>query len=417
MIKKIILLVVLALVFKTNAQEGGTSSPYSFYGIGLQQFKGTVENKSMGGISLYSDSLHLNISNPAQLGKLRFVTFTVGGNHNDVSLKETGVESKATNTTFDYIALGFPVSKKAAVSFGLMPWTAVGYDINDSQDGFENSFSGRGGLNRVFLSGGYEITKGLTAGVSATYNFGNIQNESQRTQENVELGTLERNRSDLAGFVWEFGVQYERMISDKLELRSSLKYVPSSVITSDNQRTIASVLFNDTNIGPVQELDIVDGNVSDSDFDFPSSTTIGLGLGAPNKWFLGAEYTNRKTSTFTNRSFAIDQARFEDGSSLNVGGFYIPNYTSVSSYWERITYRAGFRIEDTGLVISDETINEFGISFGVGLPAKRNISNLNLTFEYGQRGTTNANLVQEDFFNIGLSLSLNDIWFLKRKFN
>ena len=415
MIKKVLLLVVLVLVFKTNAQEGSTSSPYSFYGVGLQQFKGTVENRAMGGMGLYSDSLHLNLSNPAQLGKLRFVTFTVGANHNDVTLKEVGLESKATNTTFDYIALGFPISKKAAFSFGLMPWTSVGYDINTSEEGLLNSFNGRGGLNRVFLSGGYEFTKGLTAGISATYNFGNIQNETLRTQEDVELGTLETNRSDLGGFVWEFGAQYETMVTDKLELRTSLKYIPSSRISSENVRQISSVLFND--LGLVQELDTVDGNVADSDFDFPSSTTIGLGLGAPKKWFFGAEYTTIQTSNFTNRSFSIDQARFEDGSSLNVGGFYIPNYNSISSYFERITYRAGFRYEDTGLVVSDQNINEFGISFGVGLPARRNISNLNLTFEYGQRGTTDANLVQENFFNFGLSLSLNDIWFRKRKFN
>jgi hypothetical protein len=415
MIKKVLLLVVLVLVFKTNAQEGSTSSPYSFYGVGLQQFKGTVENRAMGGMGLYSDSLHLNLSNPAQLGKLRFVTFTVGANHNDVALKEVGLESKATNTTFDYIALGFPISKKAAFSFGLMPWTSVGYDINTSEEGLLNSFNGRGGLNRVFLSGGYEFTKGLTAGISATYNFGNIQNETLRTQEDVELGTLETNRSDLGGFVWEFGAQYETMVTDKLELRTSLKYIPSSRISSENVRQISSVLFND--LGLVQELDTVDGNVADSDFDFPSSTTIGLGLGAPKKWFFGAEYTTIQTSNFTNRSFSIDQARFEDGSSLNVGGFYIPNYNSISSYFERITYRAGFRYEDTGLVVSNQNINEFGISFGVGLPARRNISNLNLTFEYGQRGTTDANLVQENFFNFGLSLSLNDIWFRKRKFN
>ncbi len=415
MIKKVILLVVLVLVFKTNAQEGGTSSPYSFYGIGVQQFKGTVENRGMGGLGLYSDSLHLNLSNPAQLAKLRFVTFTVGANHNTVTFNESNNTSKGTNTTFDYVALGFPVAKKGGVSFGLMPWTAVGYDIEDIQDDFVTTFDGRGGLNRVFLSGGYEVYKGLSLGVSATYNFGNIQNETLRIQDDVELGTLESNRSDLSGFVWEFGAQYETMLSDKLELRSSIKYVPSSNFSSENDRQIASVVTND--LGLVQELDIVDSNIADSDFDFPSSTTIGLGLGAPNKWFVGAEYTTRKTSNFTNRSFNAEQASFVDGSSLNVGGFYVPNYNSVSSYFERVTYRAGFRYEDTGLVVSNENINEFGISFGVGLPARRNISNLNLTFEYGQRGTTTANLVQENFFNVGLSLSLNDIWFLKRKFN
>ena len=141
MIKKIVILAALVFACVVQAQQGGTSSPYSFFGIGLQQFKGTVENRAMGGMSLYSDSLHLNIINPAQLGKLRFVNFTFGGNHTATTLKETGNESNATDTTFDYFALGFPVSKKGAVSFGLMPWSTVGYDINDSSAEAVNTLS------------------------------------------------------------------------------------------------------------------------------------------------------------------------------------------------------------------------------------------------------------------------------------
>jgi len=44
------------------------------------------------------------------------------------------------------------------------------------------------------------------------------------------------------------------------------------------------------------------------------------------------------------------------------------------------------------------------------------LSNVNLGFEYGQRGTTDSGLVQEDFFSAKISLSLNDRWFVKRKF-
>jgi hypothetical protein len=75
------------------------------------------------------------------------------------------------------------------------------------------------------------------------------------------------------------------------------------------------------------------------------------------------------------------------------------------------------RFENTGLKINDESINEFGISFGVGLPVGKLFSNANLGFEYGKRGTTSQNLVQENFFNFQLSLSLNDRWFVKRKYN
>ena len=84
-----------------------------------------------------------------------------------------------------------------------------------------------------------------------------------------------------------------------------------------------------------------------------------------------------------------------------------------------MTYRLGARYEESGLYIQNESIDEFGISFGLGLPLGRGFSNANLTFEYGQRGTNNAGLVKEDFFKVGLSLSLNPLrpWFVPNKYN
>jgi hypothetical protein len=415
MIKKIIIAVMLVIAGSTYGQEGGTASPYSFYGIGTQQFRGTFESRAMGGMGLYSDSLHLNLLNPAQLGRLRYVTFTVGGSHTEMTLKDDASEDNTSISTIDYIALSFPITKKAGVSFGLVPFTSVGYDLNDDDGVTINTFSGRGGVNRVFLSGGYELAKGLYVGASANYNFGNIQNETLRTLEEAELGTREANRSDIFGFTFELGAQYDRMITEKLELRGSVKYVPATEVESQNERQVSSVIFNDT--GLIQDIDIIEVPVEDSNFDFPSSITLGAGLGEPNKWFVGAEYTNQKSSTFTNRGFSLEDVSFKDASQFRVGGFYVPKYNSVSSYLQRVTYRAGFRYEESGIVIGNEDINEFGISFGVGLPAGRTLNNVNFTFEFGQRGTTNSGLVQENFFNAGISLSLNDVWFIQSKFN
>ena len=415
MIKKLFIVAVLLMAFKGLAQEGATTSPYSFYGVGLQQFKGTVEYKAMGGIQTFSDSLHLNLLNPASLGKLKYTTFTVGGNHQEVTAKNNVLEEKASKSTFDYIALGFPVAKDIGVSFGLMPYTAVGYNLDDSTDEVLNRFSGRGGINRLFLSSGYNVIEGLTVGVSANYNFGNIQNEVIRSQEDVELGTRESNRSDLSGVTFELGAQYETMVSEKLQLTSSVKYVPSSSIGVQNQREVSSVLFN--TLGLIQDVDTQEIVVKDADFDYPSSVTLGLGIGEVNKWFVSGEYTAMQFSSFTNRTFSLDDASFKDGTQIRIGGFYIPKYNSVTSYWDRITYRAGFRYEESGLVVSGQDINEFGISFGVGLPTRRDISSANIFVEFGQRGTTDANLVQENFVNIGLSLSLNARWFQKSKFN
>ena len=65
MIKRFVVIVaLLGIVLTANAQEG-TSSPYSFYGIGLTKFRGTAEQRGMAGLGAYSDSIHINLQNPA----------------------------------------------------------------------------------------------------------------------------------------------------------------------------------------------------------------------------------------------------------------------------------------------------------------------------------------------------------------
>ena len=84
MLKQIIIGVFIFITGISLAQEG-TTSPYSFYGIGIQKFKGTAENRSMGGISIFSDSIHLNLQNPAGVADLELVTYSIGGSHKYVN--------------------------------------------------------------------------------------------------------------------------------------------------------------------------------------------------------------------------------------------------------------------------------------------------------------------------------------------
>ena len=87
MIKKFLILITVVFSSLSFAQQG-SSSPYSFYGIGSLKFKGTVENQSMGGLSVYSDSIHINLRNPASYAgknlksfnnEARPIKYTVGG--------------------------------------------------------------------------------------------------------------------------------------------------------------------------------------------------------------------------------------------------------------------------------------------------------------------------------------------------
>ncbi|MAN60094.1 MAG: hypothetical protein CMC08_09695 [Flavobacteriaceae bacterium] len=413
MLKRYFVAVFLFISAASLAQEG-TTSPYSFYGIGTLKFKGTAENRTMGGIGVYSDSIHLNLQNPAGVAELGLVAYALGASHKYVDQSTTDENQQASTTSLDYIAMGIPMGKFGA-SFGLIPYTAVGYQLESENPPSVTQYTGEGGLNKAFFALAYKLLPGLSVGVEANYNFGNIENIATTFQEEVQFGSREVNRSDLLGFSYTFGAQYRRMVSQKLEMQSSLSYTPETDFQAENSRELATVRLNPS--GTLSAIDVRDIPVADTDFTFPSQLTVGLGIGQPKKWFVGAEYTDQKTSNFTNRTFNIENVQFNDASKYRIGGFFIPNYNALGSYLKRVNYRAGFRFEETGLSINGEDINEFGISFGVGLPVARLFSNINIGFEYGMRGTKNAGLVEENFFNAFLSLSLNDRWFEKRYYD
>ncbi|MEZ4859574.1 MAG: hypothetical protein R2781_12300 [Flavobacteriaceae bacterium] len=408
-------LIVFALLITTlSLAQQGTTSPYSFFGIGNIKFKGTVENRSMGGIGVYSDSIHLNLQNPAGIAGLRLVNYSISGSHKTNTLSTSQESQKTSTTTLDYLAIGIPMGKFGA-SFGLIPYTSTGYKLENTNGATTTQYSGEGGLNKAFFTLGYQITNNLSVGVEANYDFGNIENTTLSTQEDIQLGTKEINNSDLKGFSVNLGAQYKTMVSEKLEFMSSVTYTPETNFKSENGRTLSTFLVLGN--GNTADIDFREIPVEDTDFIFPSQLTLGAGIGAPKKWFIGGEFSSQKTSNLTNRTFELENVIFEDASKFRMGGFFIPEYNSFSSYWKRIVYRGGFRFEQTGLNINNESINEFGISFGMGLPMGRTFSNINLGFELGKRGTKNSGLVEESFFNIFISLSLNDKWFEKRLYD
>jgi hypothetical protein len=202
MLKRIIIAFFLLITCVTMAQEG-TISPYSFYGIGTLKFKGTAENRSMGGISVYTDSIHLTLQNPAGIADLRLVNYSIGGSHKYVTQSTATEERKGSTTSLDYLAIGVPMGK-FGVGFGLIPYTSVGYSLQ-SIDGIKTTtYSGSGGLNKAFLTLGYKVTNELNLGAEVNYNFGNIENTTI-SDIGVQYATREINKSDLLGFSFNFG--------------------------------------------------------------------------------------------------------------------------------------------------------------------------------------------------------------------
>ena len=152
----------------------------------------------------------------------------------------------------------------------------------------------------------------------------------------------------------------------------------------------------------------------------PTTATLGVGYGEDKKWFLGAEYSFQELSSFENELTPASNLEYQNAQTYRLGGYYIPDYTSFTSYMKRLTYRAGAKVSKSGIVVDNKEINDFGITFGLGLPLSsmsRSLSNINIGFELGKRGTKYGDLVEESYFKVNVGLSLNDKWFIPRKIN
>ncbi|MGX1931203.1 hypothetical protein [Flagellimonas sp. 2504JD4-2] len=422
MVKKFLIAFFCVIAHGIFAQNG-TISPYSYFGIGDLRNSGTVENQMMGGVSIYGDSIHLNLTNPAAFAKLRVTAYTAGISRTELRLKDFEEQQTASVTNLDYLAIGFPlIDNKIGLGFGLMPFSSVGYNLTDTDESeneptVTNVFAGEGGLNRAFLSIGFEPIKNLSLGATVNFNFGTLKYRRAQSVEDVQLGTLDNRESRINGYDFVYALNYTPTIKEKYTLYFSALVNTQVNLTSENSARLGSFSLVDGRDVEVIDVDLDATNLRNTELKIPTRTTVGLGFGENKKWFLGGEYSFQQFSDFRNDFLGLENVTYNDANTFAFGGYYIPDYRSLSGYFKRVTYRAGVRYDKSGLQVNGKEINDFGITFGLGLPLTNNFSNVNVGFELGRRGTTDVNLIEESYLKINIGLSLNDKWFQKRKIN
>lgn len=416
MIKKIVFVVLVLISGQMFSQEN-SASPYSFYGIGDAKFKGTNDIVAIGGLSVYSDSTHINVLNPASYGSQLLTSIQVGGTTNFYKLSSSIETQKAQKTTFDYLVIGLPYNKKLGFSLGLLPQSAVGYRlVNDqlSTNNYAYRYNGSGGVNKVYVGAGYQLNSKFSVGMDFQYYFGSIDAKTILLINNIQYNVREINNSNVTGIGFNFGLNYKSKLNNNLDYRTSLTFSPEMKLNSNNTRQIATITFGGD--GSEIPADVREIEVADSKLVLPTKIAAGFGIGN-RKWFVGADYTFRGTSNQINRFENYSNVSYENSSKIAIGGLFIPKFDSYKSYLERVTYRAGFRYENTGLVINNTSIKDRALSFGFAFPITGSFSSLSIGSEWGTRGTDTNGLIKENYFSINVGLIFNDKWFRKTLYN
>lgn len=414
---KILLIFLPAVFLFTEIQsQNNTYSPYSRFGIGDIAKKGFGRNHALGGIGFgLRDNNHINHLNPASNSAqdtMSFI-FSTGIIGNTMQMASNQSSHNVSNVTLSHLAIGFPVSRWWKSSFGLVPYSKMGYKIIDVDLESEQYYDGSGGINQFFFGNALKITNNISAGVTVSYLFGTLNQTRQLLfplEDNI-FSVNSKSRAMVGDFHFRYGLQYTGRIKEDYRFTIGGIYEIKTALKTDQDWLIINELTSPS--GPVRDT-VLNYVASESTIELPASYGIGASFSRDNKFLIGLDYSFQEWSE---TSFLNQQNdSLVNSSSINFGVQYIPDHSDFRSYWKRIHYRMGVHYSDTYLELRGHQLKDYGITLGFGIPYGNSGTSFNFAVDIGRRGTKELNLIEENYVMFTLSLSLYDYWFFKRRY-
>lgn len=422
--RKILYSFTLLMIFFCAQSQNVSSSPYSGFGLGEYLFdQSTTLSSQAGTSSAYISELgnEINFSNPAANHNLIYTTFNFGVNNTFEQLKAKNLSEKTSSSYISEVSLAMPIGEKFKFGIGFQPYTAVGYNLLriDSSATTNlvkaNHFVGEGGLNSAHGFVSYNIKPSLSVGLRLNYLFGNIDKTQEVIVKSADLATGYNAKYDLNALTFTTGIAYTKKLKEYYNLNLGATYSLSTNLDSDYYYLHKTYYYTSSNTQ--YNVDTIQYVNTKNSFKIPSMFSVGVSYGKSLQWNAGFEYKFTEANDFI---FPNEKATFKNSHRFSLGGWYLPDVNSYKSYFNRMMYRFGAFYNTGAMELNGKDINQYGITFGTGLPIGKkggNPSMLNIGFEFGKQGTTSNNLIQENYGKVKIGFNMNDLWFRKRKFN
>ena len=465
---------VLAVMLLSSVSFGqiNNHSPYSRYAFG--ELFGT-ENAyyfGAGGLNIPTVNYNqVNIGNPASYSYLlRYKPIFNVGVKGEILEMNTVSDQQVTNQlALSNFTMGLPIGKKGGAAFGIRPYSTVGYSMieptSDPHTGvFTYNFNGSGGINRVFIGAARKLfdkpyiaktdtnklkhETSLSIGVNAYYLFGSYSNtRGVDFADFTFLDTRSEVTTQVSDFMFDGGLYYHYRFKDKKRftnrsatkkdstIKAKYKYqvraldfglVGSLASNMKAKRDEFVYTYRSTELAEFLEDTIKYSINEDGMLTLPMSFGAGASL-TYGSFRFGMQLRMQDWSTY---SEVFEGTVIKDLLNPSFDGTFGVEYQSASDVTNQANstlslgiYKMGLRYRQTPLQINNTILTEIGMSFGVSLPMRFSGSGsmINFGVEFGERGTTNDNLIQERFITARLGFSIMpgrfDNWFWKRKYN
>lgn len=405
--------------------QSGTNSPYSQYGLGVLADQSQGFSRGMNGAALGVRQGNLvNTLNPASYSAVDSMTmiFDVGMSGQVTNFKEGAMKVNANNANFEYAVGLFRLLKGIGVSFGVLPYSNVGYKyatssyLDRTNGTVTETYSGSGGLHQAFLGVGARVLPGLSVGANVAFLWGSID-RSVASSSTTYINSLSKSYSaSVSSYSLDMGLQYSLPLSRKNALTLGAKVGLGHKLGADAECQIT----NANTSGTRDTTSLVAAN----SLELPMTYGLGVAWSHGGSLLVDADVTLQqwgKTAfpayQAATNSYAARSDIMKDRWKLAVGADYVPDAMSNRNYLKRVHYRIGAGFATPYYKINGaDGPKELSISAGFGLPLQNvwnNRSVLNISAQWVH--TSAKDLIVENTFRINVGLTFNERWFFKWK--
>lgn len=405
------------MVCPTAVAAQDTTNPYSKLGYGLLRDNATSAQRQMGGVGYAMRSgRQINVMNPASYAAIDTLTFLFDmGVDVSVNRLSEGSLSETTNGGgLDYVTMQFPMGRYMGGSFGMVPYSSVGYAFESEIPNGLSQRQGNGGLNQLYLGVAGRPFKGLTLGANVSYLFGSITNDVLTTPTGGSTALFEQVM-EVRDYHLEFGIQYGLEIGAADKLTVGAVYSPSKMMIGHAWVTkYDSTNDVDSNSGEAISDTVVQRMKMQHHFSTPDTWGAGISYQWRNALSVEADFTYQpwsKAKFADMDNFAA--SRFADRYRFALGGEY--RHRERGNYLERMHFRLGASYNRDYVMVGTNNVRDYGVSCGVGFPTPIGKTLINLGFEWRHREAYPRDLIRENRFTFTLGINFNELWFFQNK--
>ncbi|MEX0772625.1 MAG: hypothetical protein WD038_05620 [Balneolales bacterium] len=399
---------------------------YTYYGMGLPVDASSSSALSMGlqGVALQDYTLN-NLSNPAVWAKA-FNT-NVSGGFSLQAFEASDALGSRTNALLQasQFQMTLPINReRMGVSLSLSPVTESRFQTERnftspaslSNSGEDVDYTvvntGTGGLNRLELGFGIQLTEGLSFGYAPSLVFGVLENKTdymfdEAGYSNVNFNEINSNY----GFGNRFGLYLSRRGLIGNNDRASLGMTFNLPVNLNSESSV------ETDRGSTS-IDLIPANeFGEQDIRMPMEGAVGFAYEFNPQWSISTDVLYQNWSDYRGRNEELFKDRLKAGFGAQ---FNAARRSTPGGLLTKFNYRAGVSYDTGSLEINETQIETFMLTAGLNIPTRRtarSVSSIDINFDFGLRGTEASELVAEKIYGLRVSFNLSETMFRQRRLN